>query len=184
MNRPLPPGDCGHPSSAPRRPFRAARIVLGAFGLVSGVATDPVIVCATCRLPHPTGIATVAPQLAHVRAGGGPWRYWPTEDSTTKKPTAAGAGRAYRGGRAALLVDPVRALPTLGLERLDGISSLLHRAGHEAADGVFLPAELLHDLRQGRAPLALQQRHDLSCLRRGPTRNGRTRMIRMRGSPR
>src|SRR5260370_29173755 len=55
-----------------------------------------------------------------------------------------------------LLVDSVSTLSALGLEGLYGVSGFLHRAGHEPADGVLLPAHLLHDLRQRGAVLALQ----------------------------
>src|ERR1035437_1835872 len=34
----------------------------------------------------------------------------------------------------------------LGLEGLDGVSGLFHRAGHKPAHGVLLPAHGLHDL--------------------------------------
>jgi len=47
-----------------------------------------------------------------------------------------------------LLIDAVSALPALRFERLDGESSLLHRAGHEPADGMPLPAHFFHDLGQ------------------------------------
>src|SRR5260370_9892692 len=56
-----------------------------------------------------------------------------------------------------LLVDSVSTLSALGLEGLYGVSRLLHRAGHEPADGVLLPAHLLHDLLQRGAVLALQR---------------------------
>jgi hypothetical protein len=52
-----------------------------------------------------------------------------------------------------LLADAVGPLPTLGLERLDVVAGLLHRAGHEPADRVFLPAHFVHDLRERRAIL-------------------------------
>jgi hypothetical protein len=47
-----------------------------------------------------------------------------------------------------LLVDAVSPLAALGLEGLYRESGLLHRAGHEAADGVFLPTHGRHDLGQ------------------------------------
>ncbi len=37
-----------------------------------------------------------------------------------------------------LLVNPVGAIALVGLEGLDGVPGLLHRAGHEPADGVGL----------------------------------------------
>ena len=42
-----------------------------------------------------------------------------------------------------LLVDLVGALALVGFEGLDGVSGLLHRAGHEPAHGVLLPAHLV-----------------------------------------
>ena len=60
-----------------------------------------------------------------------------------------------------LLVDPVRALALLGFEGLDGVSGLLHRAGHEPPDCVLLPAKLGHDLLEGGAVLTLQHRDHL-----------------------
>src|ERR1017187_3238507 len=63
-----------------------------------------------------------------------------------------------------LLVDAVRAVALVGLEGLDAESGLLHRAGHEAADCVFLPAHLVHDLLQGRAVLALEHGDHLGGL--------------------
>jgi len=63
-----------------------------------------------------------------------------------------------------LLIDSVSALPALRFERLDGESSLLHRAGHEAADGVPLPAHFGHDLGQSGSVLALEHGHHLGCL--------------------
>ena len=63
------------------------------------------------------------------------------------------------GRRTLLRVDPVAALALLGLERLDGIAGFLHRAGHEPADRVFLPAHLVHDLRQRGAVFPLEHRH-------------------------
>ena len=50
-------------------------------------------------------MATVAPQVAHVRAQRGTWHPWPTNGPTSKKPAAAGAGRAKKGaGRRCYLV--------------------------------------------------------------------------------
>src|ERR1035441_2451350 len=60
------------------------------------------------------------------------------------RPEPGGAGRR----RSMLLIDPIGALAALRFEGLDGVSGLLHRAGHEAADGMLLPAHFLHDLRQ------------------------------------
>ena len=63
-----------------------------------------------------------------------------------------------------LLVNPISTLPALGLERLDGVPGLLHRAGHEAANRVLLPAHLFHDLGQGGSVLALEHGNHLSGL--------------------
>ena len=63
-----------------------------------------------------------------------------------------------------LRVDPIRALAALRFEGLDGVSGLLHGAGHEPADGVLLPAHLVHDLGQRSAVLALELGNDLSGL--------------------
>jgi len=61
-----------------------------------------------------------------------------------KKPATA-RSRAGGRGQATLLVDSVRPLPAFRLEGLDGVAGLLHRAGHEPANSVSLPVELLHD---------------------------------------
>src|SRR5580704_6817480 len=63
-----------------------------------------------------------------------------------------------------LLVDAVGPFSTLGLEGLDVESGLLHRAGHEPADGVLLPAHLLHDLGKSGAVLPLEHRYYLGRL--------------------
>src|SRR5260370_7272575 len=55
-----------------------------------------------------------------------------------------------------LLVDSVSPLSALGLEGLDGVPGLLHRTGHEPADGVLLPAHLVHDLLECGAVLPLE----------------------------
>src|SRR5260370_11153843 len=72
-----------------------------------------------------------------------------------EKPAAAEAGRAG-GRRTTLRFDRVAALALVGFEGLYGVSGFLHRTGHEPADGVLLPAHLVHDLRQRGAVLALQ----------------------------
>jgi hypothetical protein len=61
-------------------------------------------------------------------------------------------------------VEAVGALAALGFERLDGVASLLHRASHEAADCVALPAHFFHNLGERGAVLALQHRHHLGRL--------------------
>ena len=48
------------------------------------------------------------------------------------------------------------AAPPIGFEGFDSVSGLLHRAGHEPANGVLLPAHLVHDLGQRRAVLPLE----------------------------
>src|ERR1017187_2611283 len=65
------------------------------------------------------------------------------------RPEPGGPGRR----RAMLRVDSVRPLTTLGFEGLDAVAGLLHRPGHEPADGVLLPAHLGHELGQGSAVL-------------------------------
>src|ERR1051326_5299872 len=80
-----------------------------------------------------------------------------------RKPAGAGAERARKGG-AMLLIDPVGALAFFGFKGLDGESGLFHRAGHETADRVLLPAHLLHDLLEGGSVLPLEHGHDLSGL--------------------
>ena len=60
-------------------------------------------------------------------------------------------GGPGRGEELKLLIDSVSALSALRFERLDGESGLLHRAGHEPADGVLLPAHFFHDLGQSGA---------------------------------
>jgi hypothetical protein len=52
-----------------------------------------------------------------------------------------------------MLTDPVRALALIGFEGLDGVTGLLHRASHKAADGVSLPSHFVHNLGQGGAAL-------------------------------
>jgi hypothetical protein len=64
-----------------------------------------------------------------------------------EKPAAGSAGRPKGGGmRLMLLIDPVSALPSLGLEALDGVTCLFHRAGHEPTDRVALPMHRIHML--------------------------------------
>ena len=63
-----------------------------------------------------------------------------------------------------LLVDPVGAVALFRFEGLDGVASLLHRAGHEPADCVLLPSHLVHDLGQGSPILPLEQIDHLSGL--------------------
>jgi hypothetical protein len=78
------------------------------------------------------------------------------------KPAAAGAGRA-RKEVSVLRVDAVGAFSPFGFEGLDGVPGLLHRAGHEPADGVLLPGHLFHDLGKRGAVRALEQGDHLGC---------------------
>ena len=71
-----------------------------------------------------------------------------------------------------LVVDAVGALAALRFERFDGVPSLLHRAGHEPADGVLLPAHLVHDLRQRGAVLPLEHGGHLGRLAALPRPGG------------
>ena len=61
-----------------------------------------------------------------------------------------------------LLADAVGPLAALGLEGLDLVSGLLHRAGHEPADGVPLPPHRVHDLSQCGTLLPLEHGDHLS----------------------
>ena len=63
-----------------------------------------------------------------------------------------------------LLGEPVTALTSFGLEALDSVPRLLHRAGHEPVDRVTLPAHGLHNLRNAGPVLPLEHRDHLSCL--------------------
>ena len=65
-----------------------------------------------------------------------------------KKARHGSAGRAWKGRKLVLLGKAIATLAPFGLETLDRIASLLHRAaGHEPANGVALPAHRLHDPR-------------------------------------
>src|SRR5271169_3635537 len=69
------------------------------------------------------------------------------------------------GEEAAMLrVDAIGPFSALGLEGLDRVASLLHRAGHEPANRVLLPAHRLHNLGQGSAVLALEHGDHLGGL--------------------
>ena len=110
------------------------------------------------RVGH--GCATFGPRSFRRRRLGvlGKGANWIGQAVLDARSRKAHRGKC-RGGlgreRSVLLVDPVGALPLVGLEGLDGVSRFLHRAGHEAADGVPLPAHLFHDLRQRGAVLSL-----------------------------
>src|ERR1022692_174563 len=87
----------------------------------------------------------------------------PVHFQKQEKPTNPKPG-GPRGRRSMLLVDPVRPFAALGFEGLDLVPGLLHRAGHEAADGVFLPAHLFHNLGQRGSALPLQHGDHLGGL--------------------
>src|ERR1022692_3490100 len=87
----------------------------------------------------------------------------PVHFQKQEKPTKPKPG-GPRGRRSMLLVDPVRPFAALGFEGLDLVPGLLHRAGHEAADGVFLPAHLFHNLGQRGSALPLQHGDHLGGL--------------------
>jgi hypothetical protein len=74
------------------------------------------------------------------------------------------AGLEGRGGLGLVLVDPVGTLALIGFEGVNGESGLLHGSGHEAPDGMSLPAHLVHNLRQRSAVLALEHRDYLGRL--------------------
>jgi hypothetical protein len=91
VNRALPPGDCGNRTVATGWPFRCAGALPGVVGLVLGVA-------ASSGCPGPSAvIAPVAPQLAHVRAGGGNWTCRTTLGPERKKPATAVPGGPESG---------------------------------------------------------------------------------------
>src|ERR1039457_2508690 len=87
----------------------------------------------------------------------------PVHFQKQEKPTKPKPG-GPRGRRSMLLVDPVRPFAALGFEGLDLVPGLLHRAGHEAADGVFLPAHRFHNLGQSGAVLPLEHGDHLGRL--------------------
>src|SRR6266849_4526932 len=76
-----------------------------------------------------------------------------------ERPATAMPGGPGRREALMLLADAVGPFSTLGLEGLDVVPGLLHRAGHEPADSVFLPAHLVHDLRKRGAVLPLKHRY-------------------------
>src|ERR1039457_2481985 len=85
----------------------------------------------------------------------------------TRKARHGSAGRAWKEGggrRSMLLADPIGALPFVGFEGLDLVPGLLHRAGHEAADGVTLPAHGFHDLGDAGPALPLEHLDNLGRL--------------------
>jgi hypothetical protein len=81
-----------------------------------------------------------------------------------QKSRHGGAGRAWNEGNSMLGVDAVGSVAFVGLEGLDRVSGLLHRARHEPAHGLFLPAHLLHNLCKTRSGLALEHGDHLGRL--------------------
>src|ERR1019366_5429907 len=82
------------------------------------------------------------------------------EQKSPPRPEPGGPGRLGP----MLLVDSIGSLAALRFEGLDGVSRLLHRAGHEPANCVFLPAHLVHDLSQRGAVLPLEHGDHLGRL--------------------
>jgi len=84
MNRSMPARDrCYRNAATGREPGRS-RVVPGTLGLVCGIAPHFRTYREGKRLDHNRsaagpGIATVAPQLAHVRTEAGDWQGWPSE---------------------------------------------------------------------------------------------------------
>src|ERR1017187_2307460 len=62
-----------------------------------------------------------------------------TNEKSPPRSKPGGPGRR----RSMLVIDPIGALAALRSEGLDGVSGLLHRAGHQPSDGVFQPTHLL-----------------------------------------
>jgi hypothetical protein len=164
MNRSLPPGDCGNRRPASGGALGPAGIMPGAGGLGGGIATAAGELglghrCATFGtrwlLPHGMGAS------AKAAATGAQGRRLSRQE--VEKPAATQAGRA--GGKGPmLLVDSVSTFSAVGLEGLHGVAGFLHRAGHESADGVLLPAHLIRDLLQRGAALPLEHGDHLSRL--------------------
>lgn len=65
---------------------------------------------------------------------------------------------------------------SFGFEGLHRVAGLLQGAGHEAADGVFLPFHLFHNFRERGAVVTLQQRHHLGRLAPRANRRGGLRL--------
>src|ERR1022692_3520702 len=91
------------------------------------------------------------------------WPNPPGIAATSRKARRGSAGRAS-GGRVLLLRQSIAALTPFRFEALDGEPGLLHRAGHEPADRVTLPAHLVHDLGNRRALGPLKHRNHLGSL--------------------
>src|SRR5260370_41122252 len=109
-------------------------------------------------------MASGAREWARVRWGGvGAGRCWGVRQKQEGPPRQCRAGQERREALM-LLVDAVGPFSTLGLEGLDVVSGFFHRAGHEPADGMLLPAHLAHDLRQRGTVLPLEHSHYLGCL--------------------
>jgi hypothetical protein len=80
------------------------------------------------------------------------------------KPARVSAGRARKGRKVRGYLLIRSALPALRFEGLDSVSSLLHRASHEPADGMALPCHCVHDLGQSSSVLALEHSNHLGGL--------------------
>ena len=145
MNRPLHDGNFRYQSSVTGGPSRRRRAVPCPRGLVGGITPHfrsyrkgkrPV----DNKTARGAGIATGAPQFAHVRTSRGDWQCGTTAGNS--RPQAKNPPRPEPGGhwgsRAMLLRQAIRPLAALGFEGLDRIAGLLHRAGHEASHGVRL----------------------------------------------
>src|ERR1017187_9185379 len=77
-----------------------------------------------------------------------------------RMPAGFGAGAAFLPWGAFLAA----ALTSFGLEGFDGEAGLFHRAGHEPADGVTLPAHGFHDLGDAGPALPLEHLDNLGRL--------------------
>ena len=77
------------------------------------------------------------------------------------KPATVSAGRARKGEEFEISCGFGGCAPALRFGRLDGIARLLHRTGHEPADGMFLPSHLFHYLGQSSSVLPLEHGHHL-----------------------
>src|ERR1035437_9499387 len=122
-----------------------------------------------CRLLRASQeLAACAPRLAHVRSCRAALACPAKADvniarhagieARSKKPAAAGAGRAKGVSRGALTFELVQPLAILAFGGLHSAAHLLGEgATDESSDGMRLPARGLHDLGQGLAS-AFRQR--------------------------
>src|ERR1019366_10360339 len=97
----------------------------------------------------------------------GLWAHPPGIAATSGKARRGSAGRAS-GGRVMLLRQSIAALTPFGLEGFDRETGLLHRAGHEPAYSVTLPAHGLHDLGNAGPALPLEHLDNLGRLAAPP----------------